>query len=217
MIHHIVVGEEAAKAFSAAQNVAQELEGEIHILLDDLQSGPLQKPEGQSFSAMRSAYWHSISNDPLSLERIADQERILMLSTELNKNPNDRAWIWIAPSATDICAYYWIIAHLNTHIGRLHILNTSNLPFLDAEGRVFYPTRLSELQPKEIVKARRLARPITPSELEIDQDAWNQLVAENAALRSLEGGKKLRSRPDDFYDSKILSCLGNNFQSCPAS
>src|SRR6187455_2969637 len=98
MIHHIVVGEEAARAVSAAQEVAPELEGSIHILWDNLQSGPLQKPEGQSFSAMRSAYWHSISNDPLSLERIADQERILMLGTELNKNPNDRAWIWVAPS-----------------------------------------------------------------------------------------------------------------------
>jgi hypothetical protein len=215
MIHHIVVGEVAARALSAAQNISTELEGNIHILQDDLQSGPLQKPDGQSFSALRSAYWHSISNDPLSLERIADQERILMLSTELNKNPNDRAWIWIAPSATDVCAYYWIVAHLGAHIGRLYILNTSNLPFLDADGRVFYPTRLSELEPKEIVKARRLARPITTSELEIDQDAWSQIVNENAAMRTLEGGKKLRSRADDYFDEKILSCLGSNFQKLP--
>lgn len=215
MIHHIVIGEAAARAVSAAQETENSLEGPIHILSDDLQSGPLQKADGQSFSALRNEWWQRLSVDPFSLEKIEDQSRILKLSTELNKNPNDKAWIWLAPSATDFCAYYWVLSQLSAHEGRLYVINTSNLPFLDAEGRVFYPVGLSELQPREIVKARKLARPVTALEFETDIEIWNSLVAENRNLRTLEGPRKLVSRPEDYFDEKLLGCLANNFQKLP--
>ena len=66
-----------------------------------------------------------------------------------------------------------------------------------------------EIQPKELLKAKKLARPITMSEFEVDPDEWKKLCAENATVRILEGGKKIVSREETFYDSEIMKNLTN--------
>jgi hypothetical protein len=71
---------------------------------------------------------------------------------------------------------------------------------------------LHEIQPKEFLKAKKLNRQVTLSEFEVDSDEWRKLCTENAMVRILEGGKKIVSKNEDFYDREILSGLTNEWQ-----
>ena len=55
--------------------------------------------------------------------------------------------------------------------------------------------------------SKKLARPITLSEFEIDPDEWMRLCNENGSIRLLEGGKKIASKPADYYDKEIMALL----------
>ena len=83
----------------------------------------------------------------------------------------------------------------------------NNLPFINDKGQIFYPSWLNEIQPSEFLKAKKLARPVTLSEFEIDPDEWKKLCDENAMVRILEGGKKIAGKEETFYDSEILKNL----------
>jgi hypothetical protein len=58
----------------------------------------------------------------------------------------------------------------------IDVLYLNNLPFINDKGNIFYPTSLSEIQPKEFFKAKKLARPITLSEFEVDPDEWKKTM-----------------------------------------
>jgi hypothetical protein len=88
----------------------------------------------------------------------------------------------------------------------------NNLPFINEKGNIFYPTHLFQIQPKEFVKAKKLARPITLSEFEIDPDEWQKLCEEEKGVRLLEGGKKLAQAGYDYYDSELLKFVTNDWQ-----
>jgi hypothetical protein len=77
---------------------------------------------------------------------------------------------------------------------------------------LFYPSWIHEIQPKELLKAKKLARPITLSEFEVDPDEWKKLCTENAAVRVLEGGKKIVGKDETFYDNEIMKNLTNDWQ-----
>jgi hypothetical protein len=179
---------------------------------DILHIGPLQREEGQSFSALRSAWWQTVAPDAKTLIEVTDLERLLEVSTELYKDTDARVWCWMAPGPADVAAYYWMLPYLAKHIGRFYIVNMANLPFLNAEGKVFYPKNISEVLPREIIKARKLARPVTAAEVEMDGDTWKTLLNENGGVRTFEGGKKLLSRPENYYDAQLISTLSGQYQ-----
>jgi hypothetical protein len=77
---------------------------------------------------------------------------------------------------------------------------------------LFYPSWIHEIQPKELLKANRLARPISISEFEIDPDEWRRLCAENSVVRTLEGGKKIIGKDETFYDAEVLKNLTSEWQ-----
>jgi hypothetical protein len=80
-------------------------------------------------------------------------------------------------------------------------------PFINEKGQLFYPWAIGNVLPKEIIKAKKLARPITLSEYEIDPDEWKKITEENAMVRVLEGGKKIAGKEENFYDIEILKNL----------
>jgi hypothetical protein len=45
------------------------------------------------------------------------------------------------------------------------------------------------------------------SEFEVDPDEWKKLCNENAIVRILEGGKKIVSKAEDFYDQDIINAV----------
>ena len=55
-------------------------------------------------------------------------------------------------------------------------------------------------------------RKVTLSEFEVDPDEWKKLCSENSIVRILEGGKKITSKNEDFYDKEIFSGLTNEWQ-----
>lgn len=212
MIYHIVVGDEAARPLREAVAAEPSMAGEVVVMRDILHVGPLKRGEGQSFSALRSEWWQGVAPDAKQQIEVADLERLLEVSNELYKDKDAVAWCWMAPSPADVSAYHWMLPYLSKHSGRFFLLNLANLPFLNEAGKVFYPKNISELQPRELIKARKLARAVTPSEIEIDGDAWQKLVEEAGGIRTLEGGKKLRTQPESFYDAQLISTLSNQSQ-----
>jgi len=121
-------------------------------------------------------------------------------------------WIWMGQNQHDVCGYYWLMPQLKDYQGRIHVLYLNNLPFINEKGSIFYPTHLFQIQPKEFLKAKKLSRPITLSEFEVDPDEWKKLCSESAIVRILEGGKKIASKEDSFYDKDLLSVITSNFQ-----
>ncbi len=212
MIYHIVVGDEAAKPLSEAVAAEPSMAGEVVVMKDILHVGPLKRGEGQSFSALRSEWWQSVVPDAKSPIEVTDLERLLEVSNELYKDADSVAWCWMAPAPADVTAYLWMLPYLAKHSGRFFIVNMANLPFLDESGKVFYPKNISGILPREIIKARKLARAVTPSEIEMDGEAWRGLVMDNGGIRTHEGGKKIASRPENYYDAQLISLLSGAYQ-----
>ncbi|PZF72402.1 DUF3658 domain-containing protein [Taibaiella soli] len=212
MIYHFVVGDEAAKPLQEAIEAEPSMAGEVVVLRDVLSVGPLQKAEGQTFSELRSAFWQDVTgNDKVKIV-VDDMERLLEISKAMYENEDVKAWFWMAPIPADVCAYHWLLHYMSKHIGRFYLINIAGLPFLDETGKVFYPKSFSYILPKEIIKARKLARPVTPSEVEVDGEEWRKLVQEDTGIRTAEGGKKLTSRSEDFYDKILTGFCTQQFQ-----
>ncbi|HEX8462556.1 MAG TPA: DUF3658 domain-containing protein, partial [Segetibacter sp.] len=121
-------------------------------------------------------------------------------------------WIWAAQNKHDVSGYYWLMSQLKEFQGRIFILYLNNLPFINEKGNIFYPTALYQIQAKEFVKAKKLRRPITLSEFEVDTDEWAKHCAEDKGVRILEGGKKLVQKGYDFYDEELLKFVSKDWQ-----
>jgi hypothetical protein len=212
MIYHIVVGDLAAQPLQEAVMTEASMQGEVVVLKDILHVGPLQKEEGQSFSQMRSAFWQDVVINEKQPIEVNDMERLLEISAAMHNNEEAKAWFWMAPSPADVCAYHWLLKYLSKYPGRFFLLNVANLPFLDENGKVYYPKGISEVMPRELIKARKLARPVTMAEVEVDGEEWRKLVEDNAPIRTHEGGKKLTSRSGDYYDNQLLSFCSHQFE-----
>lgn len=202
----------AAQPLAEAVAMEESMNGEVLALKDILHVGPIKKAQGQSFSQLRTEFWKEVVNDEKQEIEVNDLERLLEITTKLHNNEDDVVWLWMAPWPADICAYYWMLNYMGKHLERFYVLNLAGLPFLDGDGKVYFPKNISEILPKELVKARKLARQVTPAELEVDGDEWLNMTAENAGMRLLEGGKKLYTRDESFYDEKILSFCSQQFQ-----
>ena len=212
MIYHFVVGDMAAQPLQEAIMNEPSLQGEIIVLKDLLHVGPLQKEEGSTFSALRSSFWQqAIGNDKQPVE-VNDMERLLEVSKHMYDNPETQVWLWMAPWPADVMAYHWMLPYMSKHMGRFYLVNIAGLPFLDENGKVYYPKNISEILPRELVKARRLARQVTPAEFEVDGEEWSRLVNDNAGIRTHEGGKKLASKNEEHYDNILLSFCSHQFQ-----
>ncbi|MCW3123416.1 MAG: hypothetical protein JWQ38_2908 [Flavipsychrobacter sp.] len=212
MIYHIVTGDVAAAPLAAAIATEPSMEGEVIVMKDVLSVGPLQKEEGQKFSDLRSAFWQQVVVNEKHPIQVDDLERLSDISIELSKNEDAKVWLWIAPWPADICTYHWVLKYLGTYTGRFFVVNIAGLPFLDEQGKIFFPKSIGDIQPRELVKARKLARPVTPAELEVDGEEWSKLVKENGGIRTHEGGKRLISKNETHYDNQLISFCSQQYQ-----
>ncbi len=211
MIYHLVVGDSAADSLKEAISMEPSMQGEVIVLKDILNVGPLRNDEGTDFSAMRSAFWNSMMLNEKEPVHVQDAEHMQQLSEKLMEDTDVKVWFWMAPWPADVCAYHWLLGFFNNTIDRYFVLSIAGLPFLDENGKVFYPKNISEILPKELVKARRLARAVTIAEVEMDGETWTKLVEENGGIRTHEGGKKLASRSEDHYDNILASFCSHQF------
>ena len=217
---HLVFETANIAALEAAIALDETLAGKIVEIKDDYAVGPLLDIyETEGYQVRRNWWSNVLEYSPHSdqLNIVDDKLTLHQLIQSLEEDPNEEVWIWMGQNTHDVSGYYWLMSQLKPYQGKLQVLYLNNLPFLNEKGQLFYPTHLAEIQPKEFIKAKRLARPITLSEFELDPDEWKKLCQENEGVRFLEGGKKLVSMPISFYDKEILSLLTKNAQKLPSA
>ncbi len=217
---HLVFNTPDIAALEAAIELDETLAGKVIEIKDDYAVGPLfDIYETEGYQSRRDWWNIVLEGSPYTdqLDIVDDKLTIHNLQNALNHDENEEIWIWMGQNAHDVSGYYWVMSQFKEYQGRIQVLYLNNLPFLNEKGQLFYPSYLSQIQPKEFLKAKKLARPITLSEFELDPDEWKKICQENEGVRFLEGGKKLVSMDISFYDKEILSLLTKNAQKLPSA
>lgn len=213
---HIVFNEKEVALLQEVIQLDPTLDGPIELIRDDYAVGPLEGLETQGGIESRKRWWMQLlQGSPYETEhadQIDDLRTVQSITRYLDEDPTYECYIWMGPNQHDVSGYYWLISQLRAYQGRVMVLYMNNLPFLNEKGQLFYPNFLSEIRPSEFLKAKKLARPVTLSEFEIDPDEWRKLCNENGFVRWLEGGKKLVSKEISCYDQEIRRFIGGDWQ-----
>lgn len=213
---HIVFNGSEMELMKEVIAMDNSLAGTVIQVRDDFAVGPLKNITEEEGWQERLSWWKELlkgspyENDPIS--QFDDRETVKEIKNKLNDDPNEQVWIWAGQNQHDVCGYYWLISQLKEFQGRVMIIYLNNLPFINEKGQLFYPSWLHEIQPKELLKAKRLVRPVTLSEFEVDPDEWKKICEENAIVRILEGGKKIIGKDETFYDGEILKNVSAEWQ-----
>ncbi len=213
---HIVFNESEVDLMKQVMEMDESLAGEVIQVKDDFAVGPLQGIDTEEGWQTRLDWWKGLLDGSPYGQELAgsfdDRETVQQIKAKLDANPEEELWIWMAQNQHDVTGYFWLMPQFRQYQGRVMILYLNNLPFINEKGHIFYPSWLNEIQPKEFIKAKKLARPITLSEFEIDPDEWRKIAEENAMVRILEGGKKIVGKEAAFYDSEILKNVTAEWQ-----
>ncbi len=213
---HIVFNESEVELMKQVMEMDESLAGEVVQIKDDFAVGPLAGIDTEEGWQLRLDWWRGLLQSSQQGDSLVgsfdDRETVKVLIAKMEENTEEEIWIWMAQNQHDVTGYYWLIPQLSKLQGRVMVLYLNNLPFINEKGQIFYPSWLQEIQPKEFIKAKKLARPITLSEFEIDPDEWRKIAGENAVVRILEGGKKIIGKEDNFYDNEILKNITGEWQ-----
>lgn len=213
---HIVFQTADVEVLTKAMELDDSLQGDIFEIKDEWGVGPLAGIETEEGWKAREEWWKELLQySPYGTETAGsfdDRQTVAAIKERLSSNDAEEAWIWMGQNQHDVTGYYWLMPHLREFQGRVMILYLNNLPFINDKGQLFYPWGVHEILPKEAIKAKRLARPITLSEYEVDPDEWRKLSEENALVRILEGGKKIAGKEVSFYDAEILKNITGDWQ-----
>ena len=213
---HIVFNASEVNLIKQVIKLDESLSGDVIQVKDDFAVGPLESIDTEDGWTARVNWWRDLvktspyENDPITF--FDDRDTVRQICGQLDNNPDQQVWIWMGQNQHDVCGYYWFVQHFKSYQGRIFVIYLNNLPFINEKGQLFYPSWLHEIQPKELLKAKKLARLITTSEFEVDPDEWKRISAENAAVRILEGGKKIIGKDESFYDAEILRNLTTEWQ-----
>src|SRR5882762_6572620 len=207
---HIVFQRNDAEVLKKSFELEASLQGDVIQIEDEFAVGPLMDIYTAEGIEARKQWWREILaggdyDGLVDNGTVADDNAtVTALKQRLLDGPNEIVWIWAAQNKHDVSGYYWLMSQLKDFQGRIFILYLNNLPFINEKGHIFYPVNLSEIPAREFIKARKLARPITLSEFEIDPDEWTRLCNEEGkGVRILEGGKKLAQHPYNYYDEDL--------------
>ena len=212
---HIVFETANIAVLQQAIELDETIQGTILEIKDDYAVGTLGDIYATEGYQLRRDWWKSLlefSPYTEQLDLVDDKLTVHHLLKQLDEEPDTEVWIWMAQNAHDVCGYYWLMSQLKDYQGRVQVLYLNNLPFINEKGQIFYPSYLHEIQPKEFLKAKRLARPITLSEFEVDPDEWKKHCQESAMVRFLEGGKKIIGKEVSFFDKDILAHINSEPQ-----
>lgn len=214
---HIVFNEPDVAVLQQAISMDESLQGDVVQVKDDYAVGPLQSIYVGEGIENRKQWWRDVLaggdyDGKADLDDVDDYKTAAELVGTMRRNEQETIWIWAAQNKHDVSGYYWLLNYMKEFQGRVFILYLNNLPFLNEKGNIFYPTWLSEIPPREFLKAKKLAREITPSEFEVDPDEWTRLCNENRGVRLLEGGKKLVQEDYDFYDGELKKLVTPDWQ-----
>jgi hypothetical protein len=214
---HIVFQQEDISTLAKSFDLDESLRGDIIEIRDDYSVGPLKDIYSEEGIENRKDWWRNVlsgNETAISVDSgyVNDPKVVEDLKEKLKTNEDETAWIWVAPNKHGASGYFWLMSQLKEFVGRVYVLSLNNLPFINEKGNIFYPINLFEIPPREFLKAKKLARPITASEFELDPDEWTKICDENKMIRTLEGAKKLAQHNEDFYDKYILEFVTTDWQ-----
>ncbi len=213
---HIVFQQSDVELLKKAMELDETLSGEIFEIKDEWGVGPLKDIDTEEGWNARWDWWRMLLKDSPHGEKTVgsfdDRKTVEAIKKWLDENENGEAWIWMGQNQHDVTGYFWLMPQLKAYQGRVMIIYLNNLPFINEKGQLFYPWAVHDILPREAVKAKKLARPITLSEFEIDPDEWRKIAEENAVVRILEGGKKIVGKEESFYDGDILRNITTEWQ-----
>ncbi|WEK33972.1 MAG: DUF1835 domain-containing protein [Candidatus Pseudobacter hemicellulosilyticus] len=216
---HIVFNEADVAVLQKAIELDETLQGEVVQIQDDYAVGPIRDIYvGEGIEA-RKQWWRDVlaggdlDGKVDAEDAVDDYKTVAALVGNLRRNPDEIVWVWAAQNKHDVSGYYWLLRYMAEFQGRIFILYLNNLPFINEKGLIFYPEWLHVIPPREFLKARKLARPITLSEFEVDPDEWIRLQQEEGkGVRILEGGKKLAQYDYDHYDADLKKYISSDWQ-----
>ncbi|RYY11964.1 MAG: DUF1835 domain-containing protein, partial [Chitinophagaceae bacterium] len=176
---HIVFNTADVEVLQKAIDLDESMAGEIVEIKDDYAVGPLKDIYTEEGMEVRKQWWRELlaggdQDGYVDKDIVHDHRTITGLLGKLDADPEERLWIWAAQNKHDVSGYYWLLHYLKPYQGRVYILYLNNLPFINDKGAIFYPQWLHVIPPKEFLKAKKLARPITLSEFEVDPDEWTK-------------------------------------------
>lgn len=214
---HIVFQEADIEVLNEACHLDESLRGDIVQIKDDFAVGPIKDIYSEEGINARKEWWRNVLtggdlDGKVDDGMIDDARTVSELIYKLNSDPHESLWIWAAQNKHDVSGYYWLMSQLAAYQGRIYLLYLNNLPFFNEKGNIFYPEHLFSIPPKEFLKAKKLARLITPSEFEVDSDEWKKLCEHDKYVRLLEGGKKLVQHNVDFYDYELKEYITSEWQ-----
>jgi hypothetical protein len=214
---HIVFQEADIAALAKSFELDETLKADIIQIKDDYAVGPIKDLFTEEGIEIRKQWWRDVLaggdlDGKVDAGEVDDNKTVADLKERLDNNKEEFIWIWAAQNKHDVSGYYWLMSQLKDYQCRIFILYLNNLPFLNEKGNLFYPTNLFEIPAREFVKAKKLAREITPSEFEVDPDEWTKLCDEDKGVRLLEGGKKLMQEDYSFYDAELKKLVTGDWQ-----
>jgi Protein of unknown function/Domain of unknown function (DUF1835) len=216
---HIVFNEADVNVLQQAMELDETLQGKVVQIHDDYAVGPLADIYVGDGMANRKNWWRSLLaggdyDSEVDKPEKDDYKTAAELVGTMRRDEEEQIWIWAAQNKHDVSGYYWLLHYMKEFQGRVFILYLNNLPFINEKGNIFYPTWLHTIPAKEFTKAKKLARPITLSEFEVDPDEWTRICNEDKGVRILEGGKKLVGHDYDFYDAELKKFVTQDWQKC---
>src|SRR5258708_11807590 len=206
---HIVFQRPDTESLKKSFELDASLQGDSSEPENDFAAGPLKALVSTEGWEAGREWWGAVLaggdyDGRVDSGEVADDRATVAAVTERLRNEAEEiGWIWAAKNKHDVSGYYWLMSQLKDFQGRIFILYLNNLPFINEKGHIFYPVNLSEIPAREFIKARKLARPITLSEFEIDPDEWSKLCGDEKGVRILEGGKKLAQYDYNYYDEEL--------------
>ena len=214
---HIVFQQADVAVIQEAMKLDESLQGDVVEIKDDYAVGPINDIFSEEGIAARKQWWREVLagsdiDGKVDEGSIDDAKTVVELKNKLDNDPQETVWVWAAQNKHDVSGYYWLVSQLQQYQGRIYILYLNNLPFFNDKGNIFYPETLHSIPPKEFRKAKKLARPITLSEFEVDPDEWKKLGSQDKHVRLLEGGKKLVQEDVDFYDTELKKYITGEWQ-----
>ena len=161
---HIVFNENEIDLMKQVIEIDETLAGDVIQIKDDFAVGALAAIDTEEGWQARLDWWKGLlEGSPYGenlVESFDDRETVKQLKEKLDGSPEEQLWIWMGQNQHDVTGYYWLMPQFREYQGRVMILYLNNLPFINEKGQLFYPSWLNEIQPKEFLKAKKLARPV---------------------------------------------------------
>jgi hypothetical protein len=82
---HILVGHEAAKNLEEAFALDENLKGEIVVLKDTLEVGPIHPNEDEKFIEIRTSFWKDLDTSFPEEEQVLDENTIKLLAVRAQR------------------------------------------------------------------------------------------------------------------------------------